>query len=55
VQFDLDAVWKVLARFVDKDVPACYQKQSPIALEEKAAGIGQRLLLFEGDDSCGGE
>jgi len=36
-------------------VPACHQEQPPVALEEKAAGIGERPLLLESQEARGGQ
>jgi hypothetical protein len=35
-------------------MPARYEKQPLVALEKEAAGIGQRTLLLEGENACGG-
>jgi hypothetical protein len=47
MQLDFNAIRKVLARFVDDDVPAGHQKQPFVALEEEAAGVGQYALVLE--------
>jgi hypothetical protein len=36
-------------------MPARYQEQAGIAFEEKAAGIGQQLLMIESRNACGGQ
>lgn len=48
-------VGEVPAGFVDQDVPARHQEQPLAALEEKTAGVRQRLLLIESEDACGGK
>src|SRR5260221_9646523 len=37
VEFDFDAVGKVLGRLVNYDVPACHEEQPVIAFKEEAA------------------
>lgn len=51
MQLDLNAVWKVLARFVNNHMPTCYQEQPVPALKEKAAGVRQLPLPFEGGNA----
>ncbi len=46
MQLDLDAVVKVLARFVDQNVPACHQEQPALTLEEKSTRIRQWPFLL---------
>jgi hypothetical protein len=44
MQFNFEAVRKVFARCIAHHVPAGDEEQAVIALEEEAAGVGERLL-----------
>jgi hypothetical protein len=55
VDRDLDAIGQVRGRLVEHDVPAGDEKQPAVALEEEAAGRGEKVRAEERRDARRGE